>query len=86
MKSYSEMTTYINYENGIVINGWVYIARDNITIDYKKTYYFYSVTQAKRIHKKELSKIKKLYNSGNFERGSYNTIKINNEILNYYYG
>jgi len=83
MRSYSHMSTYVNYENGVVINGFVYIAKDNITIDYKKTYYFYSITQAKRKHKKKLSKIKKLYNSNNFEYGSYNTIKINNEILNY---
>ncbi len=84
MKSYTEIiNTTTNINGGYNISGYIYINRDNITIDYNQTYYFYNKTKAEKIHKEKLVKIKKLYNSNNFEYGSYNTINIDNEILNY---
>jgi len=85
MKSYTEIINITTNINGSFnISGYIYINRDNITIDYNQTYYFYNKSKAQKIHKKKLVNIKKLYNKGSFTKDYYNhIINIDNEILNY---
>jgi len=85
MKSYTEIiNTTTNINGGYNISGYIYINRDNITIDYNQTYYFYNKSKAQKIHKEKLVNIKKLYNKGSFTKDYYNhIINIDNEILNY---
>lgn len=85
MRSYSDITNIEKNINGsITILSYIYINSEDISIDFQKTYFFYSLTEAKRKHKKKLSKLKKMINNNDFQYYYDHTIKVDNEILNYY--